>query len=381
MAKNYYDILGVERNASDDDIKRAFRKAAHQHHPDKSGGDAEKFKEANEAYQVLSNRDKRQEYDQYGQTFEQARANGQGFPGGGFGGDTGGFPFGAGAQAGTFTQEDLGDLFGDLFGFGRRRSAQPTRRGDDLEVSLTIDFNEAAFGVKKELKVNRLVPCEQCRGTGDKSGKLKDCPTCAGHGRVHEVRQTILGQIAQERTCGTCHGDGQIPTTPCAACSGQGRRRDSETLVIEVPAGINDGQLVRLTGQGDAGRRGGEAGDLLINVRARASKTFVREGADVKTRVDLEYPQLVLGDTVEIQGLLGQLKLSVPAGTEPGSVLTLHGEGATVLGAQRRGDMFVEVGIVTPKRVSPEERSLLERLAEVRGKRVVAKRKRRGLFS
>jgi len=385
VAQDYYKVLGVERSASDDDIKRAFRKAAHAHHPDKSGGDAEKFKEANEAYQVLSDREKRQQYDQYGQTFEQARANGGGFPGGGYGGGAGygagGFPFGAGAQAGTFTSEDLGDLFGDLFGVGRRTRTRPNRRGDDLEARLTIEFNEAAFGAKKELRINRLVACEQCKGSGDKSGKLKECPTCGGIGRVREVRQTILGQIAQERVCGSCHGDGKIPTTPCAACSGQGRRRDHETLVVDIPAGINNEQIIRLTGQGDVGRRGGESGDLLVHIDVRASTTFVREGADVKTHIELEYPQLVLGDSVQIEGLKGALKLEVPAGTEPGSVLKLRDEGAAVLGTQRRGDLYVEVGVVTPKKVSAEERTLLEKLAEVRGRKVSTKKKRRGLFS
>jgi molecular chaperone DnaJ len=374
MSKDYYDILGVSKSASEDEIKKAFRKGAHQHHPDKNGGDAEKFKELNEAYQVLSNKEKRSQYDQYGQTFEQARANGGGAGGAGFSG----FPFGGGAQAGTFTNEDLGDIFGDLFGFGRRTRTRPVRRGDDLELSLRLEFKEAVFGVKKEIEVNRLVTCSLCNGSGDKSGALKECITCGGHGRVREVRQTILGTMAQERICGTCQGDGKIPSTPCMGCSGQGRRRDAQRLTVEVPAGINEGQIIRLTGQGDAGRRNGATGDLLLTIEVETSEKFVRDGNDVKTRVELEYPQVVLGDQIEIDGLDGRLELSVPAGTAPGKIIRLRGEGVPHLNSSRRGDLYVEVSVHTPKKVSAEERTLLERLAEIRGHKIT--RKKRGLF-
>lgn len=376
MAKNYYELLGVEKNASDEDIKRAFRKAAHQHHPDKTGGDAEKFKEVNEAYQVLSSKEKRAQYDQYGQTFEQAQAQG-GFGGGGFSGGAYGFPFGQGST--TFTAEDLGDIVGDLFGMGRRRRARPTRRGDDIETTLLVEFEEAAFGVKKEIKIGRLTTCKSCDGTGDTKGKLVKCITCDGQGKVREVRQTILGTIAQERLCGSCHGDGQIPSQPCQECSGQGRRRHSESLDVEVPAGINEGQIIRIREQGDAGRRGGEAGDLLITVEIAPSEKFVREGIHVKTRLELDYPQLVLGDTVDLQGLDSTLEIQIPAGSAPGKVIRLRGEGIPQINGSRRGDLFVEIGLSTPKKVSSEERELLEKLASLRG-RQLTKRKRRGLF-
>ena len=388
MAKDYYDILGVDKGASEDDIKRAFRRAAHQHHPDKAGGDAEKFKEINEAYQVLSNKEKRSQYDQFGQTLEQAQAQG-GFGGGfgrGPGGGMGGFPFGAGFGGGfgpggatTFTTEDLGEIIGDLFGMRRSRSRRPSRRGDDVEMTLLVDFTEAAFGAKKEIQVSRLGVCTACHGTGDKKGKLTKCLTCEGQGKVREVRQTILGTIAQERICGSCHGDGQIPANPCAECSGQGRRRHSEKLAVEVPAGIHEGQIIRLTGQGDAGRRGGEAGDLLTVIEVAPSEKFVRDGINVKTRLELDYPQLVLGDKVELDGLEGKLEMQIPAGTAPGKVVRLRGEGVPQLNSTRRGDLFVEIGLATPKRVSPEERELLEKLASLRG-RQLTKRKRRGLF-
>ncbi len=385
MAKDYYELLGVERSAADDEIKRAFRRAAHQHHPDKTGGDAEKFKEVNEAYQVLSNKDKRAQYDQYGQTFEQAQAQG-GFGGGagpsggagGFPGGASGFPFGQGGST-TFTAEDLGDIVGDLFGMGRRRRARPTRKGDDIETTLLIEFTEAAFGVKKEINVGRLIVCKNCQGTGDKKGKLTKCITCDGQGKVREVRQTILGTIAQERLCGQCHGDGQIPSQPCQDCSGQGRSRHSASLDVEVPAGINEGQMIRIRGQGDAGRRGGEAGDLLIAIEIAPSEKFVRDGIHVKTRLELDYPQLVLGDTVDLAGLNTTLEIEIPAGSAPGKVIRLRGEGIPQLNSSRRGDLYVEIGLSTPKRVSSEERELLEKLASLRG-RQLSKRKRRGLF-
>lgn len=369
---DYYQTLGVEKTANDDEIKRAFRKAAHKYHPDKQGGDAEKFKEANEAYQVLSNKEKRAQYDQFGQTFDGAG------PSGGAGA-YGGFPFGGGGFGGNVNAEDLGDIFGDLFGFGRRSRSRPRQRGDDIELVLRLDFNEAAFGGTKEIEIKRLAACDVCAGTGDKGKSLKKCLTCDGHGKVREVRQTILGTIAQEKICGDCQGDGKIPGQPCMECSGQGRRQSTERLTVEVPAGINDEQIIRLSGQGDVGRRGTESGDLLLTVRIRPSKTFVRDGVDVKTRVELEYTQLVLGDEVDIQGLQGELSMNVPAGTEPGTVIKLRGEGIPVLNGNGRGDLFVEVGQVTPRKVSREERELLEKLASLRGLNPVKKRRR--LFS
>jgi len=371
MAADLYQTLGVEKSATDEEIKRAFRRAAHKYHPDKQGGDEQKFKEANAAYQVLSDKQKRAQYDQFGQTFDGAGPGAGGSP---FGAGFGNAGFGAG-----FNAEDLGEIFGDLFGMGRRARGRARHRGDDIQLRLTLDFNEAAFGVSKELEVTRLAACQTCAGTGDKQKSLKKCLTCDGLGRVREVRQTILGQIAQERICSACDGDGKIPSNPCMDCSGQGRRRAAEHITVEVPAGINDEQIIKLTGQGDVGRRGTEAGDLLLTIRLKASKTFVRDGADVRTRIELEYPQLVLGDEVDIQGLQGELRLTVPAGTEPGTVIRLRDEGIPVLNGNGRGDLFVEVGQVTPRRVSREERVLLEQLAELRGQKV--SRKKRRLFS
>lgn len=376
MATDYYQTLGVERNASGDDIKRAFRRAAHKHHPDKQNGNEAKFKEANEAYQILSNKEKRAQYDQFGQTFE-----GGGGPGGtGAGPGFAGSPFGGGgAQAGTFTQEDLGEIFGDLFGFGRRSRSRVNKRGDDIEVRLDLEFNEAAFGVEKEFEFSKLAPCEVCKGSGDTSGKLKTCPTCSGKGVIRQMTQTILGAMARERVCHDCHGEGRIPTSPCQTCSGQGRTRITEKLKIKVPPGINEGQIIRLAGQGDVGARGGTPGDILVMVRVKPSKQFTRDGSDVNTRIELEYPQLVLGDTIQIQGLQGKLELDIPTGTQPGTTMRLKGEGATLLrNAEKRGDMYVELIQMTPKKVTPEERTLLEQLAAVRGKTL--QKKKRGFF-
>ncbi|MDP2587761.1 MAG: molecular chaperone DnaJ [bacterium] len=371
MAADYYNLLGVERSANEEEIKRAFRKAAHKHHPDKQGGDAAKFKEINEAYQVLSNQEKRAQHDQCGRTFDGPGGPAAGGPG------AGGYPFGAGSAG--FSTEDLGDIFGDLFGFNRRGRTRVRQRGDDIQLILRLDFNDAAFGGTKEIELTRLTACESCAGTGDKNKAPKKCSTCDGLGKVREVRQTILGTIAQERLCQECQGDGKVASHPCMECSSQGRVRTTERLGVEVPAGIDNDQIIKLSGQGDVGRRATPAGDLLLTIRVTPSDTFVRDGADVKTHIDLEYPQLVLGDEIDIQGLQGELSLSIQSGTQPGSIVRLRGEGIPILNGNGRGDLFVEVGQVTPKKVSKEERELLEKLAHLRGQNLT--RKKRRLFS
>lgn len=375
MSEDYYQILGVERGANQADIKTAFRKAAHKHHPDKQGGDAEKFKKINEAYQVLSDEQKKAQYDKFGQTFEQGNTGGAGGFGG-FGSANGGAggPFGANAN---FTQADLGDLFGDLFGFGRRGGRGGVEsHGEDLAIRVKLDFKEAVFGVKKNIAVNRLAKCETCAGSGDVSGKAQTCSTCKGAGRVRQMTQTILGALARERVCETCGGDGKVPQKPCTDCSGQGRRKKKEMIEVEVPAGIDIGQVLRMRGQGQAGRRGKASGDLLITVEVKSSDKFVRDGFDIKTRLELEYPQVVLGDKVELEGLAGRLELEIPAGTEPGRVIRLKGEGVPVLnGGNGRGDLFVEIDVVSPKKVSAQEKELLERFLALRGKKITKKKR------
>ncbi len=373
MSKDYYEILGVKREADDAQIKSAFRKAAHKYHPDKDGGDAEKFKEVNEAYQVLSNKQKRAQYDQFGQSFNQA--GGPGGPGGaaGYGGFQGG-PFGNA----NFSQEDLGDLFGDLFGFGRSNRRSKAQRGEDLAVNIDLDFKEGVFGIKKDLEINRLTACDACSGSGDVSGEAKKCETCNGQGRVRQVRQTILGSMAQEQICSDCQGDGKVPEKQCAECSGQGRRKQPAKIQIDVPAGISSGQVIRLREQGHVGRRGAPAGDLLVSVTVADSDQFVREGFNITTSLELEYPQVVLGDKVEIDGLSGKLEIDIPAGTSPGRVIRLRGEGVPVLNGHGRGDLFVELNVVSPKKVSSEEKELLEAFLQARGKKI--KKKKRSFF-
>ncbi len=369
MAKDYYQILGVERNASDDDIKRAFRKLAHQYHPDK-GGDQEKFKEINEAYQVVGNPEKRKQYDQYGQTFENM--GGQG----GFGFD----PFGG--QGGfNVNFEDLGgfgDIFSQFFGGETGRGRGRTRgrnRGSDLQVELTIDFKEMVHGAKRDLSLNRLRKCEHCKGNLAEPGtKIVECKTCAGRGFVRKQTSTILGTIMQEVVCAECHGEGKKAEVPCKECHGEGRTRKVETLVVKIPAGIEDGMRIRISGEGEAAQFGGDVGDLYVSVKVREDKRFVRDGFDLRSTHKIPFVTAVLGGEIQVETVDGKEKLEIPKGAQSGTELRLKsmGVGQGLQGNDnKRGDHIVKIEIAVPKKISKKQEQLLREFETAEGKKVL----------
>lgn len=374
MAKDYYKILGVDKNASAEDIKKAFRKLAHQYHPDKKGGDEERFKEVNEAYQVLGDPEKRKRYDQFGSDFEQ-----QGGFGGGMSWDDfmraargqGGFDFGnfsakgGSAFGGDFGNVDLGDLFGDMFGFGGRggRGRQRVRRGNDVQVDIEISFHEAAFGVEKEIRLIKNNACDVCGGSGMEPGsKMHQCETCHGQGQIAQMQRTFLGAVQTVTTCTTCGGVGQVPEKKCKHCGGRGTMKSESTYRVKIPAGIDEGESIRLDGRGESGGAGGVAGDLYVRVHVLADPALTRDGADVHSEITISYPQAVLGDTVEIATLDGKKKIVIPEGTQSGQQIRLRGLGVHDLRGSGRGDHYVHVTVDVPKKVSRTARKLLEDL-------------------
>ncbi|MFA5155027.1 MAG: molecular chaperone DnaJ [Patescibacteria group bacterium] len=361
MSKDYYDILGVKKTATPDEIKSAFRKKAHEHHPDK-GGDAEKFKELNEAYQVLGNADKRRQYDQFGPAFQHGQAGGYGNAGG-FSGFSG-FQNGAGMN---FDFEDLGDMFGgfgDIFGFGGSRGgAKRQSRGRDLEMSLAIDFLEAAFGTEHELNFPKNAVCEHCHGQGAEPGaKVETCHTCNGTGRVVRVQRTILGNIQTQATCTACSGEGKIYSQKCSRCGGSGVHRQTVKLKVRIPAGIDSGESIRLSGQGEAGEKGAPAGDLYLRVKVNPHKKFVRDGYDIRTEETISLQQAILGDKVEVETIHGSLKLKIPEGTQSGTVFKLKEKGIAKLQHRGVGDHFVKVIVKIPSGLNKKQKQLISEL-------------------
>lgn len=357
MSKDYYNILGVSKSATADEIKTAFRKKAHEHHPDK-GGDAEKFKEINEAYQVLGNTEKRQRYDQFGSS---AFNGGQGFGGQGFGG----------FQGGGFNVdfEDLGDLFGgfgDIFGFsgGRSNSSRTSRRrGRDMEMTINLDFMEAAFGLEKEISFTKNATCNHCKGSGAEPGaKIETCPTCGGSGRVARVQRTILGNIQTQATCEACSGEGKHYSQICSRCSGSGIHRDNVKLKVKIPAGINTGESIRLSGQGEAGERGAPSGDLYLRIKVASHKEFVRDGYDIKTEEIINIRQAILGDKIDVNTIHGKIKLKIPEGTQSGTIFKIKEKGITKLHSRGVGDQYIKVIVKIPTGANKKQKQLLEEL-------------------
>jgi molecular chaperone DnaJ len=359
MSKDYYKVLGVDKNSSQDDIKKAFRKLAHEYHPDKKGGNEAKFKEINEAYQVLGDAQKKAKYDQFGSAFEHGQASGgfQGFDGfRDFNGYTNGF---------NINMEDLGDMFGnigDMFGFGGgRRSANRARRGGDIQVLLTLEFTEAVFGVEKEIGLHKTVKCDHCHGNLAEPGtKIENCPTCGGSGHVSNVQRTIFGSMQVQTVCPTCQGDGKKYAQKCAKCHGQGVIRDQVKIKVKIPAGIDEGESIRLSGQGEAGEKSGPAGDLYLKVRINPDKRFERDGYNILSKSTISFSQAVLGDKIQVVTLDGAVKLKIPEGTHSGTVFKLKEHGVPRLQGRGRGDHLVEVNINIPKNISRRQRELLK---------------------
>jgi molecular chaperone DnaJ len=346
---DYYEILGVGRDASTDDLKKAYRKLALRYHPDRNPGDRraeEKFKEVSEAYQVLSDPEKRAQYDRYGHAaFEQ----GAGF---------GGFDFS------TSFEDIFGDIFGDFFGTSRGRGRRRVRRGEDLSFTLDISFEEAAFGADKTISVPRTALCDTCGGTGARPGTSPTtCPHCRGSGQVR-IQQ---GFFSIARTCGHCRGEGRIVTSPCPTCRGAGATRKTSTLHVNVPAGVETGLRLKLRGEGEPGPNGGPPGDLYVILRVREHPIFTRQGNDVLCEVPVSFTQAALGAEIEVPTLEGKIKMKVPPGTQPGSVFRLKGKGVADLHGAGRGDQLVRVVVEVPRKLTARQRHLLEELARAEG--------------
>ncbi|NMC51791.1 molecular chaperone DnaJ [Candidatus Kuenenbacteria bacterium] len=372
MASDYYEILGVPKSASQEEIKKAFRKLAHEHHPDKKSGNEAKFKEINEAYQVLNNPEKRKQYDQFGQTFNSSGGFGgsQGFGGGGFNWQD--FANQYGNQSGfrtniNFEDLDLGDIFGEFFGGGARRGGRAGRRarGEDLEYKIEITLKEAVFGVEKIINIKKQESCSNCQGRGyDGSAKLENCKTCDGKGRIVRQQRTIFGVYQSEQACGDCDGSGKKPDRYCNICGGDGRLIKEKQLKIKIPAGIDNGQSIKLTGEGEAGEKGSPAGDLYISFMVLPMAGFKREGDDILSKKEINIAQAALGDKVEVETLDGWVNLKIPSGTQGGKVFKLPGKGINRLHGRGRGDQLVEIVVKTPENLSRRAKSLLEELEE-----------------
>ncbi len=362
--RDYYEILGVPRDASEEEIRRAFRRLALQYHPDrnKSPEAEEIFKEINEAYQVLSDPEKRAAYDRYGH-------DGVAGPGPGAGSGFPGFE-----DFGTFA--GFGDIFEAFFGSATSARRGP-RRGSDLQTELTLSFEEAAFGVEREVEVTRLETCSACRGTGARSGtRIIRCPTCGGTGQVRRVHQSLFGHFVNLATCSRCQGEGQVIEQPCPNCRGTGLERRTRRVRVRIPAGVDDGTRIRVSGEGNAGVKGGGPGDLYINIHVKPHPELTRQGYDVYYDLALNFAQAALGDEVEVPTLEGPTVIHIPPGTQPGEVLVLRGRGIPRLDGRGRGDQVIRVQVEVPRRLTEEQRRLLSELARTFEK----PRSSRGLF-
>jgi molecular chaperone DnaJ len=360
--RDYYEVLGVSKTASADEIKKAYRKVAMQYHPDRNPGDKqaeEKFKEAAEAYEVLSDTDKKAQYDRYGHA-----AFGPGRGGGGFGGGAG------------MNMEDIFSHFGDIFGGGggggfsdffggggRSQGRGRGTRGSNLRVKLKMNFEEIAKGVQKNIKVKKYVTCGTCSGSGAKDkNSVTTCTTCGGSGQMRKVTSTFLGQMQTVTTCTTCHGEGTIITNKCNTCKGEGRVYGEETVTIDMPAGVQEGMQLNVSAKGNAGERGGAPGDLLVMVEEEAHPTLQRDGLNVAYELNISFPQAVFGTEVQVPTIDGKAKIKIPAGTQSGKIFRLKGKGFPAVQSYEKGDQLIHVSVWTPQNVSGDEKQMLEKM-------------------
>ena len=364
--RDFYEVLGVKKGASEDELKKAYRKLAKENHPDLHPGDKEceaRFKEINEAYEVLSDPDKRAKYDQFGHAaFDPS----QGFGGGGFGGFEGFGGFG----------DIFSDIFGGGFGFGGGGGRNPNapRKGDNLRATVNIKFEEAAFGVKKEVFVSKIEQCPDCKGTGCAEGTTAEvCPDCKGTGTVMSTKRTPFGMVQSSEQCPKCKGRGKIIHSPCKTCRGMGSVRRQHKVTVSVPAGIDDGQTISLRGQGNAGLNGGPAGDLLITVLVQPHARFERDGASILLDQEVSFAQAALGAEVEVPTLDGKVKLNIPEGTQTGTTFRLKGKGVPFLRNGGRGDQFVTVKVAVPRGLSLAQKDALRQYAQTMGETVEQK--------
>jgi molecular chaperone DnaJ len=349
--KNYYDILGVTKAATEDDIKKAFRKLAQKYHPDKKDGDEAKFKEVSEAYAILSDKKKRAEYDTYGKTFA----------GGGPQGGAAGFDFSNFQGFQGFGQDgvefDLGNIFGEFFGGGARAQA----RGRDISIDLELSFRESVFGAERRMLISKMSVCDSCHGTGAQKGtKMMACTTCNGKGSLRETRNSFFGTFTSERTCPRCHGKGEVPETPCETCHGDGVHKREEEIRVSIPAGVSDGEMIRMPGRGEATSLGA-AGDLYIKLHVKRDMKISRDGNNLITALSIKLTDALLGGRYGVNSLDGEEKIDVPAGVAHGEVIRVRGKGVPY-GRGSRGDFLVRIDIEFPKKLSKAARDLIERL-------------------
>ncbi len=351
--RDYYEVLGLSKGATDDEIKKAYRRLAKQYHPDMNPGDKvaeNKFKEVNEAYDVLGDPDKKAKYDQYGHAaFDPSSGFGDGGFGGGFGFD--GF--------------DISDIFSNIFGGGSSRRQNGPVRGEDIRYRLTLSFEEAVFGCKKEISYQRVQKCPECSGSGAAKGtSAKTCPDCQGRGQVKVQQRTPFGVMQSTTTCSKCRGTGKIIETPCKNCRGSGFVKASKKLEVSIPAGIDDGQGVVLRGEGCDGRNGGSAGDLVITVNVRPHAFFEREGSDIYCDIPVTYADMALGAKITVPTIDGTETIDIPEGTQTGTTFTLKGKGVKIVNTQKRGNMYVTAVIETPKGLDRKQKELLKQFSD-----------------
>lgn len=368
--EDYYKVLGVDRDASDQQINKAYRKLAKKYHPDLNHepGAEEKYKQVNEAYEVLHDKQKRAQYDQFG----SAGVNGQG----GFGGGAGQGFGGAGFDASGFG--DFGDIFGDIFGQGRQQRVDPTapQRGEDLDYTLTIDFMDAINGKKSQVSYTRDETCETCGGNGCEKGTHPiTCDKCHGTGYMTVTQRSVFGMVRQQTTCDKCNGRGVVIEHPCKTCHGRGIVERKNTIEVDIPAGIDNGQQLRYQGQGDAGINGGPYGDLYIIYRVKPSKIFERRGQNIYTHVPISFAQATLGDEIDVKTVHGDEKLTIPAGTQPNKKFTLRGKGVPYLRGDGNGDQIITVDIVIPKHINEKQKQDLTNFVQDGGGHITPKEK------
>ena len=355
-SQDYYELLGVSKSATQEEIKKAYRKLAHKHHPDKEGGDEEQFKKINQAYEVLSDTGKRAQYDQFGQSFDGSSGPGpQGDPFGGFGGfNQGGF---------TINMDDMGgfgDIF-DMFSGGGRSRSRGRSRGSDVQTDIEISFRESAAGLKKKIQHRIYTTCSKCNGNGAEPGTpIETCPRCNGQGSVTAAHQTPFGVFNQRTTCPDCKGEGKKASTPCTQCNGEGREKTDRTLTIEIPAGIADGQSIRMTGKGEAPVSGGVPGDMYVHIHVLADPTLTRDRDNVRSTVSISFADAALGCDVAVDTLAGSKQLRVPAGTQPNKEFSLSNLGFPRLQSSGKGDHIVTIQVEIPKRLSKKQKDILQ---------------------
>lgn len=376
MKRDYYEILGISKTATADEIKKAYRKVAMQYHPDRNPGDKtaeEKFKEAAEAYEVLSDADKRAQYDRFGHA-----------------GVGGGGRRGAGGPNMEDIFSQFGDIFGDdifgsFFGGGGRggRSQQRARgtRGSNIRVKIKLTFEDIAKGVNKQIKVKKYVGCQTCSGSGAKdSNSVQTCSTCGGSGQVRKVTSTFLGQMQTVTTCSTCNGEGSVITAKCTSCKGEGRVYGEETVSIDIPAGVQEGMQLSVSGKGNAGERGGAYGDLLILIEEEPHKELVRDGLNVAYELNLSFPDACLGISLEVPTIDGKAKIKIQPGTQGGSILRLKGKGFPAINSYEKGDQLIYINVWTPQTLSASEKEMLEQLKESENFKPQSEKNSKGFF-